>query len=328
MNMTSLGRFGVGLCLVALAGTASGGCFFSQLDDDDQSVDVDDDFGGDVDDDFGDEELEVVGWRLICTLEASIEIEATAELLVTDLRSSLAEMIGCGQLTVELTSGVRSGVAEAITQGKSDATPDGWTYAGQGTYTTSAARAAMETRFYSAEDFEFAKAGDPIEDDVFLVDSYLVGASLRIPDPLSLRAELSYSQVGPLVELLGYGASPPNPIELSVSDLARIGDKLANLEFESEVRVEDTREESTIMYAIHTPRLPAHALLGGGSMRYELDSLIARNGELEVDVTEWSSLFVANGRIDGEVSFDINVEAKLECEAVIDFLQLPRTSGD
>lgn len=299
--------------------------------DDDSQADVDDDFGDDfdVDDDSdNDGDFAAAGWWIACTLDVSIDIEATAEVLVSDLRLSLAEMIGCGQLTVDLTRGVQEGVVDAVLAGRGDATPDGWTYAGNGTYTTSAASAAMETRFYAAGDFEFARAGDAIEHDVFLLDSYLIGASLRIPENFWEGAELHYDEAGPLVELLGYGAAPPNPISVDLDDLARIGNRLADLEFESDIRVEDARDASTIIYEIHTDRLPSNALLGGGAMRYELDSLVARTDDLEVDVTDWSSRFLVSGRLEGEMSFDIDIDATLQCEAFIDFQQLPRPSGD
>jgi hypothetical protein len=287
---------------------------------------VDDDWdpSGPQDDEFE----EVEGRSLSCEGEVSVEVEAEADILVVAFRNSLSEMIGCGRLTMDLAGGVRSGIVDAIIENRSDATPEGWTYEGDGVYTSSAAQAEMETKFYLASDFEFGQAGDPVEHNVFHVDSYLKGARVRVPDLLSLQAELHFDEPGPLVELLGYGTEPPNPIMVDLDTIGSVGDKIAALHFESEIYVEDVDEDSTIMYSLHTERMRANALLTGEPMRYELDSLVARRNGMEVDVTDWTSEFFSSGTVEGSVTFDIDIDASWTCEGSIFFPELPRASGD
>ncbi len=61
----------------------------------------------------------------------------------------------------------------------------------------------------------FWKNGTPINQDMGKMDSYLVGMRPEIQDN---KAVIAYDSYGPLVELLGYGPNPPNPIVLSVDD--------------------------------------------------------------------------------------------------------------
>jgi hypothetical protein len=295
------------------------GCIFVDDDweDDDQADLIDDDDDGTA-----------VNRTLECQGEVSVEIEAEADILIAAFRNSLAEMIGCGQLTVDLAGGVRSGILDAIIDNRPDATPAGWIYRGDGVFTSTAAQADMETRFYLASDFAFGQQGDAVEHNVFLVASYLEGARVRVPDPLSFEAELHYDSPGPLVELLGYGTEPPNPIIVDLNTVTGLGDKIAALEFESEVSVEDVDGDATIMYALHTERMAANALLTGAPMRYELDSLVARRDGLDIDVTDWTSEFFNTGTVQGSVRFDIDIEATWSCEGSIFFPELPRTTGD
>jgi hypothetical protein len=306
------------LLLVAVTVGSAPGCIF---------FDGGGSAGSGADDDDWDAEAPSAGF-LRCEADVSVSFEAEAELLVEDLRVSLSEMIGCGRLTVDLAGAVRSGIVDAILDNRPDATPAGWRYEGNGLFTTSAARADMQTRFFLAGDFSFGSRGDVVEHNVFRVDSYLVGARLRIPDPLSFRAELHYDAAGPLVELLGYGTEPPNPILVDLDTLTGLGDEIAALQFESDVSVEDVDGDSTILYRLGTDRMPANALLTGAGLRYRLESLVARRDGMDTEVTGWSSEFFVSGTVQGSVSFDLDIDARLRCEGEIRFPELPRPSGD
>lgn len=268
------------------------------------------------------------GLRLSCDASVDVDVEAEATILVEAFRISLSEMIGCGRLTADLAGGVQSGVASAIIENKGDATPEGWTYEGEGLYTTAGGQAGMETRFFFGEDFEVGATGDPVEHNVFLVGSYLVGARVTVPDPLSFQAELRFESPGPLAELLGYGPSPASPIVVDLQALGSIGDRIAGLEFESEISVEEAGGDETIRYELHTDRMRANALLLGSPLRYELGALLARAGDTEVEITQWSAEFFTSGQVEGSTTFDVQVDVEGSCEGTIVFPELPRPSGD
>jgi len=314
MNTRLLGSFGVAVPLFSLL---SGGCML--------------DFGGGLgpdDDTTFDDSVELEGLSLECEADVSATFEAEATILVDAFRLSLSEMIGCGQLTAELAGGVRSGIANAIIDNRPDATPRGWTYEGDGLFTTSGGQASMQTRFFVGADFEFAAEGDPVVHNVFRVDSYLEGARVRVPDPLSFQAELHFDAPGPLVELLGFGAQPQSPIRVGLQTLTSIGDRVAALHFESDIQVEEAGGDETIRYDLHTRRMRANALLLGSPLRYELGALVARTESTDIEITDWSAEFFTSGQVEGSTTFDVDVDAQWSCEGTIVFPQLPRPSGD
>ncbi len=275
-------------------------------------------------DDGNDEE----SLRLACDADVSVQLQAEAELLVEAFRTSLSEMIGCGRLTSDLAGGVQDGIITAIIENRGDATPAAWTYEGDGVFTTQGGQADMRTQFYLGADFEFGEEGDPVAHNVFRVDSYLVGARVAVPNPLSFEAELRYDELGPLAEMLGYGAEPPNPIIVDLNALSTIGNRLAALHFESDISVVEAAGDETIRYDLHTERMRSNALLSGAPLRYQLDSLVARTDETEIEVTDWAAAFFSSGNVEGSTSFEVMVDVEWTCDGTIQFPDLPRPSGD
>lgn len=311
MTRTILNHSRIG-CIAALA-LGLGGCFLVGERDsgdgdgfgDDATIDDDD-----VDDD-GDEPAE--GPLAECRGEASdAEVEDNVS-ITEEYANSLHEMVACGGLTVLLCSSVIDGVISAIINENPDATPAGWSYAGEGVHVTGADGVSMETRFYVTEDYEFAARGELVRANLFLVDSYLVDARLVI-DWSTGAAELQYDEPGPLVELLGFGAEPPNPLPVDYNDLSSLKTKLRQLEFESDVVVDDARHPSTIRYHAVIPRMSAQALVTGTPMIYDLVEVDGSRDDLDqrLIVDSWSIDFIDDGSIlggggelDGESEFRV-----------------------
>lgn len=280
------------------------------------------------DDDRLEIEEEEEGLRLACDASVSVEFEAEAEVLVEAFRTSLSEMISCGRLTSDLAGGVQTGIASAIIDNRPDATPEGWTYAGKGLFTTAGGQASMQTQFYLGRDFAFGAAGDPVDHNVFRVDTYLEGARVSVPDPLSFQAEIHFDQPGPLAEMLGFGAEPSSPITVDLQTLGSIGNRLSALHFESDIQVEEASGSETIRYDLHTERMEANALLLGAPLRYEMDTLVARTDSTDLEVDDWSAEFFSGGQVEGSTSFEVTIDAQWSCEGTIVFPELPRPSGD
>jgi hypothetical protein len=243
-----------------------------------------------------------------CRPHGGDDADITASIAITDeYADSLHELIGCGGLSFALCSAVIGGVIDAIVDQSNDATPDGWEFAGDGVYRTGSDSTVMDVTFYLAEDFSFGKAGDPVMDDLFLVDSYLVNARLKL-DLTTGKARIAYDSPGPLVELLGFGAHPANPLPVDLGDLGSLKRKLRQLEFEGKVVVQDEREHSTINYTLNVPRTTADAfVIGTTPMRYELENVDGTNADLgQTIVTSAFDVAYANhGTLTGTVDFHV-----------------------
>jgi|GEM_PF-1450884 len=284
-------------------GLAPSGCLLFAGDDDSTSGSAGPSGAGD-DDDFGEDDVPAQTYEALRACRGDLtDAEVADNIRITDeYAQSLHEMVACGGLNVALCLGVTSGIVNAIWNGSNDATPDGWRFQGEGVYITDNMGVEMTTQFYLAEDFEtLGKAGDPVQDNLFLVDSYLVDPVVAI-DFSTGATELRFDAAGPLVELLGFGPDPQSPIPLSVNDLDTLDDKLEDLVFDSIVVVDDYRTASTIQYHTVTERMPARALLGGTSLEFELVEASGLREDLDQDllVDEWTIQFAEGRNLNGK----------------------------
>jgi hypothetical protein len=257
-----------------------------------------------------------------CRGDASDAEVADAIAITDEYAQSLHEMVACGQLAVVLCAGVVDGVIDAIVEQSEDATPDGWYYGGDGVWRTGADGTRMEMKFYFAEDLQVGRAGEPVVHDLFHTDSYLVDAT-AVLDWTTGEVAIHYASPGPLVELLGFGTSPPNPLPIDLNDLAAIKSKLRALQFDASIDVDDVRPFATIRYHIDTPRMPASALLDGDGMIYALEYAdgFREHPPQELVVDAWDVAFVDDGYggvLDGAISFV--VEGELPYAGTMSFL--------
>jgi hypothetical protein len=233
--------------------------------------------------------------------------EVIDTIAITDAyRDSLHEMVVCGGLAVQLCAAIIEGVIVAIQNASDDATPPAWSY-DAGVYRTSGSGVQMEARFFYAEDFAVGTAGEQVQHNLFLVDSYLVDAELVI-DVFTGESEIRYDEPGPLVELLGFGADPANPLPITFAHLADIENRLSALEFESVIVLDDERDTGTIRYHLATPRQPAGALLGGAGLRFDLEEADGERAALdqELVVDSWNVEYTGNKSLDGVVEFHVD----------------------
>ncbi len=286
---------------------ATSGCqISSSADDDAGDTDAADDSSGSDDGPPAQENVELDDCKGDNDVEDNIVI-------VGDYDQSIHEMVACGGLNLTLVAAITTGIVEAVIDNRSDATPDDWEYQGEGTYYTNGAMAEMTTQFFLAEDFEFGSAGDVLTENLFDVRTYLVGARVEaefdINDPLSTSAELHFDGVGPYVELLGFGPDPQSPIAVDLSTWDDIQDALGNIEFDSDIQVDDTQSRSTVRYHVTTSRMPASGLLNGNAMGYDLQMADATRGDISqtLVVDNWGIDFVSggSGALDGQIDFRV-----------------------
>lgn len=228
-----------------------------------------------------------------CSDGATGEEIADSVLLTVEYGASLHEMVACGALLWQLCTDIAIGVVSAIIDGQAHAMPEGWSYDGEGDYTTVSKSTTMTTGLYTTRDYAFAQSGERITENVFLIDNYLSGISIDI-NWTTGSPELSYDETGPLVELLGFGASPDNPMSLSESDLSTVYNSLGSIAFDSAVVVEDVREYGTIKYELETSLQEVLEFLGDGEMRYDLIKADGVRSDLDQTLTveDWGIDFV------------------------------------
>ncbi len=246
------------------------------------------------------------------------EADADAHVeIVVDYDQSIHEMVACGGLNVTLVTSVTSGIIAAFVNNRPDATPRDWDFQGDGLYYTDGAGAQMTTRFFADADYSFAASGEPLTENLFLVDTYLVGARVEadidIDDPLSSSVRITFDEPGPYAELLGYGEAPTSPIELDGGAWDRIEAGLRSLEFESEVSVDDVQSVSTVRYDARTSRMPVSGLLSGVGMGFELQMADASREDLgqSLIVEDWGIAFADRnpGALDGIIEFRVEGDA-------------------
>ncbi len=232
--------------------------------------------------------------------------------IVEDYDQSIHEMVACGGLNVTLMVSVTTGIVEALINNSTDATPAEWEFR-DGTYYTDNANADMTTTFYANQDFGFAAQGEALTENLFQVETYLVGARVEadidINDPFASTVSLTFTGTGPYVELLGYGENPQSPIMLDTSAWDRIEAALGSLVFDSQVTVNDQQSVSTVRYDVHTNQMPASSLISGGSMGYELDMADASRDDISQSlvVDNWGIEFADSnpGALTGAIDFRV-----------------------
>ena len=232
-----------------------------------------------------------------CSGDADNEQVLDTILISEEYGDSLHEMIACGNLTLLLAGRIIAGVIEAIQAGSQGATPDGWSFDG-GVYTTEATGVVMT--------LELFRDGQRLEQNVFLVESFLVGASASLQGDGSV--EIEFESTGPLVELLGFGDAPESPLTVSLNDLNGVGVELGKLELATKIVVDDTQGETSVVhYELDSERQTISDILESGGIVYSLVEADATREDLEQDLTvrEWEIDFVDHGVLDGYSLFDV-----------------------
>ena len=194
--------------------------------------------------------------------------------VVDDLQNSYHEMVACGSLLYTLLRGLIDIFESAIT-GIETGTPAGFEHGDDGAYTASSSDygdVTMVVEFYFGNDYEAGAASDRVEPDLFDLESYLTDIQLEL-DLTNEELILGYGEVGPLVELLGFGSEPENPLVLTIDDAADLGRGLRQLELSTLINVEDPRASSVVTYGVYSPIAQVSAVLADA--RLDLDHLDA-----------------------------------------------------
>ena len=108
--------------------------------------------------------------------------------------------------------------------------------------------------------------------NLFDLDSYLVGVSIS-HDQGQPEFEVHYSGTGPLVELLGRGAHPPNPIVLGLDDI-ELPYQLGRLKMVAQIDVVHPLGDDLLVYQVLSKPRRLNPLLADGAIDFNAFSSI------------------------------------------------------
>ncbi|MEM7153422.1 MAG: hypothetical protein AAF799_11310 [Myxococcota bacterium] len=230
-----------------------------------------------------------------------------------DFEISAHEMIACGGLVFGIVGALVEGIIELAENPNASTLPDGVEFDGEGTYFVQPATfddLRMENRFYFGRDYEVGARGELITDNLFVMSSYLRSpqTTVDVSNFPEVRIEISHDGPGPLVELLGLGAEPPNPIVVGNSTLNEAQANLRDIEVESIIFFTDRPGSSTIEYSVDSPRMLAQSFLTGSPMALNMVNAsgtgIPLDQELTVDV--WGIEYDDGvGALNGNIDFTV-----------------------
>jgi hypothetical protein len=227
--------------------------------------------------------------------------------MASDFKESCHEMVVCGGLNASLTTSL-IGVFIDAAAGKSNGGPNGFVFDGKGTWT---AGTRMDVDLHLGADTSFGKQGDLITFNVFDVATYFTGAQIKATASVNTKGEattslgMSFTGLGPGVELLGLGANPPSPI---VIDSTKIAAALGAIQLHARVHMNDTHGDSHILYELDMPMTTVAAMTSGAPTTMNLLSVSGTRGNGQVlTVTDFGIAYrdIGAGYLEGSISFDI-----------------------
>ncbi|HCH66776.1 MAG TPA: hypothetical protein DFR83_28495, partial [Deltaproteobacteria bacterium] len=227
--------------------------------------------------------------------------------MVFDLEQSYHELVACGGLVVSLAVAVIE-VVVSLAEDPSGGLPWGLSREG-GAYISEpggAGSTVMAARFFFGDDYEVGAEGDLVEDNVFALKSYLENPQLDF-DYTTGEVLIRYDRRGPLVELLGFGSTPPRPLRLNVHNVGRLTREIEKLRIESTVVVDDARPNSSVVYEIESESMALGQLASGDGFDFEVVASSAWSDapEQEMETRVWEVGFHnrRGGGLNGDIEF-------------------------
>jgi hypothetical protein len=232
------------------------------------------------------------------------ELDATL-IVVTNTADSYHEMVACGGLAMDLTVSLVQVVASAVADAADVEIPGAYEYAGDGRYVTASSGTTMTVEYLLGGDYQLGNEDDVVPYDLFEWSNYLAGASVSV-DELHQELEISYDAAGPLVELLGFGANPPNPLVVDLANVYTIGAPIERLKMRASVDVVDGQGANTVTYALQSDPRRLSPLLADGAIDYDLIAAETRGTADHLTTTSWGVGYndVA-GALNGEIEFQV-----------------------
>jgi hypothetical protein len=233
-------------------------------------------------------------------LESNLEIARST-------KESFHEMVVCGGLNASISITLIQ-IMISSAAGKSTS-PGGFTFDGKGLWS---AGTQMDVTFRLGFDTKFGKTGDLITYDIFKLDTYFTGATIKATASVNTKGEattsltMAFTGLGPGVELLGLGPEPKSPV---VIDAAKIAESLGKITLFSKVHVNDKKANSNIEYELETVPMSLGQITSGEPTVMKLLNVSGERPDVNQKMTV--TLFgidyrdIGAGYLDGKIAVDM-----------------------
>jgi hypothetical protein len=172
--------------------------------------------------------------------------------------------------------------------------------------------------------------GRLITEDVFDVESYLEGA--HVQSTLSFEEmwqnptkknvfTYTWETEGPLAHLMNDGDPIPETfdLELSLIDLIQLGfsfgprepadfgpfNSVLDVELDSVVEYDDERSGTTVTYTVRTLRESMHEVASSAALAFEVETITATDGKLDLEGDAGNLRFVSTGTLAGSIEYSV-----------------------
>ena len=202
--------------------------------------------------------------------------------------------------------------------------PPDWTF-DQGVYRYEKTAAAIAMRVLLTEESGYGPAGTVVTENIFALESYLVGATV-VPSQTDDSVTITYSEPGPLVELLGLGPTPPNPLTLTAAERDTIVASLGKLAIEPDyISYGVTGPVTVDLHWVSPPETIASIAQGDLPIDIQLVKVDAHREDLNQDLsTEIWDVDQTGGDVGGYTTFTVS-GGKFPYRGRIDFTSTPFT---
>lgn len=232
--------------------------------------------------------------------------------IISALEESMHELVVCGGMSQRFAV---SFYDTLINVARASATsPNGFRYLGEGRY---AAGDVMVVSLHLAVATSFGEAGDPIQFDVFDINSYFANAHIKIKagsGAMDAEISVAFSAQKPGAELLGDLVTSNGKVKL---DFRKLVELLGHIELRQEITVDDQRGPVQVNYNVVGERVPIQNLVfakGSTSASSNGAPLIilganATNAGIgqKLNITNWDMAFAGGGAktLDGNNAFEV-----------------------
>jgi len=233
-------------------------------------------------------------------LESNLEIARAT-------KDSYHEMVVCGGLNASISITLIQ-IMISSAAGKSTS-PSGFSFSGAGAWR---AGTQMDVTFHLGFDTKFGKAGDLITYDLFKLDTYFTGATIKATASLNTKGEtttsltMAFTGLGPGIELLGLGPEPKSPV---VIDAAKIAESLGKITLHSKVHIDDKKVNSHIKYELDMVPMTLGQITAGEPSVMKLLSVSGERPDLgqKMTVTNFGIDYrdIGSGYLDGKIEVEM-----------------------
>ncbi|MFI5302506.1 MAG: hypothetical protein ACHREM_30820 [Polyangiales bacterium] len=248
-----------------------------------------------------------------CASSVSSSDLADALEIASDFELSCHELVVCGGLITSLGSAVVNILLNAALGGGGATL----TYMGNGVYqsgNTGGMGTTMDITTMLGADTSFGKAGDIINFNLLDIATYFTGvkvtanASINTSGVSTYNLGVTFTGLGPGVELLGLGKTPSNPLTVS-SD--KIVAALGQIQVKSHVHQADTQGHSLFNYDIDGPTQSLASALSGDPVPFNLAGVMGGRADLmqTIAIKKWQINYLDTGHsgfMNGTISFAVS----------------------